>query len=578
VPSIAVVGAGQAGTQLALGLLAAGCEVTLVSNRSPDDLAAGPVLSSQCMFESALRVERALGLARWDATCPPVEGISLTVPDGAGGTAVSWAARLDAPAQSVDQRLKLPAWTDELEARGGRLTIHEADVADLDRYAGRHDLVVVATGKGDLGRLFPRDAEKSPYDRPQRAVALTYVTGMTLRPEFSAVCFNLIPGVGEYFVFPALTASGPCEIMVFEGVPGGPMDCWEDVRTPAEHLARSLSILEELLPWEAARCRDVELTDANGVLTGRFAPSVRHPVAELPSGASVLGMADAVVLNDPITGQGSNNAAKCADIYLEAILERGEGSFDTAWMQDTFDRYWRGYAQWVTGWTNALLAPPRPHVLELLGAAGELPSLAATIVNGFDDPRSFYPWWFDEAEARRLIEERRLQAAHDRFDRRDLRRALGQFATGVTVITTRAGDGRRVGLTANSFTSLSLEPPLVLWCLAKGAPSAAEFLDCDHFAVNVLAADQHHLSRQFSTPAADKFAGVTVTDGVGGVPLLDGAIAHFTCRHTHHHDGGDHVIFIGEVERYEAFDGEPLVFHSGFYRVATRHPELDPAE
>lgn len=576
-PRVVIVGAGQAGTQLALGLLAAGCEVTLVSNRPPDELVAGPVLSSQCMFETALQIERSLGLARWDAACPPVDGISFTVSDGAGGTAVSWAARLDAPAQSVDQRLKISTWADDFEQRGGRLLIHEAEVGDLERYAKGHDLVVVATGKGDLGRLFPRDPEKSPFDRPQRALALTYVNGMRPRPEFAAVCFNLIPGVGEYFVFPALTMGGSCEIMVFEGVPGGPMDCWEDVHSPAEHLARSLSILEAHLPWEAERCRGVELTDLNGVLTGRFAPTVRHPVAVLPDGERVLGMADAVVLNDPITGQGSNNAAKCADIYLEAILERGDGPFDPVWMQETFNRYWRGYAQWVTGWTNALLAPPKPHVLELLEAAEELPALAGTIANGFDDPRAFYPWWFDGAEAQRLIDERRRQAEHDPFDRRDLRRALGQFATGVTVITTRAGDGRRVGLTANSFTSLSLDPPLVLWCLGKAAPSMSEFVECDHFAVNVLAADQHHLSRQFSTPSIDKFDGIEVIDGVGGVPLLNGAIARFTCRHVRHHDGGDHVIFIGEVEQYEALEGEPLVFHSGFYRVATRHLEIDSA-
>jgi len=572
---VAVVGAGQSGTQLALGLLAAGYEVTLVSNRTPDDLRAGRVLSSQCMFGTALQTERALGLDRWEHECPPVEGISFAVPDGAGGTQVSWAARLDSPAQSVDQRVKVPAWIEEFERQGGRLAVEEAGEAELERHAREHELVVVATGKGDLGRLFRPDPEKSPYDRPQRALALTYVTGMIPRPGFSAVCFNLIPEVGEYFVFPALTASGPCEIMVFEGIPGGPMDCWEDVRTPEEHLAKSKWILDTFLPWEAERCRDIALTDPGGVLTGRFAPAVRHPVGELPSGARLLGMADAVVLNDPITGQGSNNAAKCAETYLEAIVERGGEPYTPEWMQQTFDRYWRGYAQWVTQWTNALLAPPKPHVLELLGAAAEVPSLAGTIVNGFDDPRSFYPWWFDADEAARLLEEKRGQAEHDRFDRRELRRALGQFATGVTVVTARADDGRRIGVTANSFTSLSLDPPLVLWCLAKGAPSLPEFLESGHFAVNVLAADQHHLSRQFSTPAPDKFAGVPVSEGPGGVPLLDGVLARFTCRHVRNHDGGDHVIFIGEVERFEEFDGEPLVFHSGFYRVATRHPELD---
>ena len=572
---IAIVGAGQSGLQLALGLAGAAYEVTLVSNRTAEQLATGQVQLSQCMFESALETERALGLDFWSEACPPVEGLSLAVPGPEDGAkAIDWAARLDRPAQSVDQRLKLSRWLEEYERRGGRLVVEEAGVDDLARYAREHELVVVATGKGELGGLFARDSEKSPYETPQRVLALTYVRGMEPRPAYTAVCFNLIPEVGEYFVFPALTTNGRCEIMVFEGIPGGPMDCWHDVRTPREHLARSLEILERFVPWEYARCRGVELTDERGILTGRFAPTVRRPVAHLPSGAPVLAMADAAVLNDPITGQGSNNAAKCAEIYLERILAQADDPFDERWMQQTFDRYWRGYAQWVVSWTNAVLAPPQPHVLRLLEAAQEVPALASTIANGFDDPRTFYPWWFDEREADRLIAEKRAQTERG-LDTRDLRRALGQFATGVTVVTARGGDGRPVGVTANSFTSLSLEPPLVLWCIARDAASLPAFRECTHFAVNVLSSSQHHVSRLFATAGADKFATTEVHDGPSGVPLLEGVLAHFVCRNVRQLDAGDHVIVMGEVERYETFGGEPLVFHSGSYRITTRHPELE---
>jgi len=161
-------------------------------------------------------------------------------------------------------------------------------------------------------------------------------------------------------------------------------------------------------------------------------------------------------------------------------------------MEATFERYWRSYAQWVVSWTNALLAPPEPHVLRLLSSAAEIPALAETIANGFDDPRVFYPWWFDAKEADRLIATKRAQD-EARLDPRDLPRALGQFATGVTVVTTRAEDGGGVGVTANSFTSLSLDPPLVMWALDRNARSWATFQLCTSFAVNVLAAGQHHL-------------------------------------------------------------------------------------
>ncbi|MBA0127581.1 FAD-binding oxidoreductase [Haloechinothrix sp. YIM 98757] len=400
--TITIVGAGQAGLQLGIGLLDHGYDVTVVSNRTPDDIRAGKVMSSQCMFGSSLARERMLGLNLWDERCPPVEGIGFTVPDGEGGRAISWASRLDVPAQSVDQRVKIPAWMNEFELRGGKLDIMEAGIDDLESYARSSDLVLVAAGKGDVSKLFERDAERSTYDEPQRALALTYVAGMRPREEFSAVSFNLIPGVGEYFVFPALTTTGPCEIMVFEGVPGGPMDCWSDVRSPQQHLETSVRILEEFLPWEAERCGDLRLTDDNGVLAGRFPPTVRKPVGVLPSGSYVLGLADVVVLNDPITGQGSNNASKCAASYLSSILEHGDRPFDRAFMRETFERYW-DYAQYVAGWTNALLAPPPSHALDLLGAANDHPRIARRFANGFDDPRDFFHWFMDPASAQSYL-------------------------------------------------------------------------------------------------------------------------------------------------------------------------------
>ncbi|MHB1834632.1 MAG: styrene monooxygenase/indole monooxygenase family protein [Solirubrobacteraceae bacterium] len=399
---ILIVGAGQAGLQLAFGLLEDGHDVTVVSNRTPEDVRDGRVMSSQCMFDASLQTERDLGLNFWEDECPPVQGISLAVPapDGSG-KAIDFASRLDRYAQSVDQRVKMPGWMQKFEERGGRLQIHDVGIPDLERYAQENDLVIVAAGKGEIVRLFERDPERSPYEQPMRALALTYVTGMTPRPEYSAVCFNLVPGVGEYFVFPALTTTGACEIMVFEGIPGGPMDCWGDVSTPEQHLQRSKEILDQFMPWEAERCRAIELTDPNGILAGRFPPTVRRPVAELPSGQIVLGLADAIMLNDPITGQGSNNAAKMADAYLHAIRKHGEQPYDRAFMERTFEDFWASYGQFTSGWTNALLSPPPEHVLKLLGAGNASADVAHRFVNGFNNPVDYFDWFMfpDKAEA-----------------------------------------------------------------------------------------------------------------------------------------------------------------------------------
>jgi flavin reductase (DIM6/NTAB) family NADH-FMN oxidoreductase RutF len=566
--SVAIVGAGPAGTTLALGLLGQGCDVTLVTDRTAEEIRGGRVMSSQITFESALDLETALGISGLLPEAPSIDRLAFDL-RGADGTTTAFDAPLSAPARSVDLRVKVPAVLEAIERLGGKVVVRNAGVDDVEELAARHDLVVVSTGRAGLGALFQVDPARSPYDRPRRVAALTYLRGATEDPAGPALRYHVLEGVGECFTCPGLTVNGPCDIVVVEGVPGGPLDVWDDVRTPAEHLVRLRHVLAEHFPTEAVRFAAAELVDEHSVLTGRFPPVVRRPVGTLPSGAQVLGMADVVVLNDPVTSQGANHAVKSASFYLDSILGH-EGPFDAAWMEQTFEQFWRGWAQFATRWTNDWLEPLAPHQREVLAAAGRLPGVADRIAAGLDDARLFEPWWYDASAAAAFLAEQEA-ATGNRFDARDLRRALGQYATGVTVVTT-SHDGELYGMTANSFTSVSLTPPLVLWAAAKSSPSLAAFDAVERFAVNVLAADQHHLSRQFSTTGADKFDGVPLLDV--DPPLLEGVVARYVCRRTQRVDAGDHVVFLGEIESYDAPGGEPLVFHSGSYRVATKHPDL----
>jgi hypothetical protein len=400
---ITIVGGGQSGLQLGNGLLSSGYEVHLVQDRKGEDVRTGKVMSSQCMFDKALSYERELGLNFWDKECPPVDalGVKIAAPDGSGKIVLEFTGLLDKPAQAVDQRVKFPRWLQEFEKRGGTIEYKQATAADLEKYVAQSDLVIVAPGKGEIGKMFARDAQKCQYDAPQRALALTYFKGLTPLPT-PGVVFNIVPGIGEYFVFPALTTTGPCEIGVYEGISGGPMDCWDGISSPAEHLAKSKWILDTYIPWEAERAKHAELTDANGILAGRVTPTVRKPIARLPSGNVVMGMADAVVLNDPITGQGSNNASKCAKIYLDAILANGDKPFGEDWMQATFDRFW-DYVQYVTGWTNALMQPPPPHVLNIFGAAQTNDVIARRFANCFNEPQDLFPWFAVPEEADKYL-------------------------------------------------------------------------------------------------------------------------------------------------------------------------------
>ncbi|MEY4713607.1 MAG: hypothetical protein RIS88_3057 [Pseudomonadota bacterium] len=157
------------------------------------------------------------------------------------------------------------------------------------------------------------------------------------------------------------------------------------------------------------------------------------------------------------------------------------------------------------------------------------------------------------------------------FSPSEFRSALGMFATGVTIVTTLNAEGSPVGLTANSFNSVSLEPPLVLWSLSRAAASLAAFEAGSHYAINVLAADQKALAERFASKSSDRWQGVQASAGAGGAPLIAGAAATFECFNRSRYDEGDHVIFVGEVERC-AWRPEvtPLLYHGG--RFYTEHP------
>ena len=287
-------------------------------------------------------------------------------------------------------------------------------------------------------------------------------------------------------------------------------------------------------------------------------------------------MADVVVLNDPLTSQGSNNAIKSASFYLEAITAH-EGAFDAGWMQRTFDNFWRGWAQWATEWTNSWLRPAAPHQRAVVDAAARHPAIAAQVAAGFDDARLFSPWWFDAGGRGRV-----RRGGGPRRGRRGSTPATCAGPWASTPPASRSSPpptptGERFGMTANSFTSVSLNPPLVLWAAAQDSPSLAAFEASDAVRgqraglrpAPPVAAVLHLRRRQVRRrPAA----------APGDPPLLEGTVARFVCRRLPGDrgrlDAGDHVLFLGEIESYDAPGGEPLVFHSGFYRLATKHPDL----
>jgi hypothetical protein len=230
-----------------------------------------------------------------------------------------------------------------------------------------------------------------------RALSVIYASGVTPH-DVTCVTANIVPGVGELFMIPALTHSGPCEILFIEAIPGGPLDVFDGKLDAAAQLDKIKALTRQFVPWEYDRVRDAVPTDANASLTGRFAPMVRNGVGTLPSGKPVLGLADAVILNDPVIGQGSNNAIKAAAIYLDAIRARGDAPFGAAWMNATFEQAF-ARVEASTTWTNMMLLPPPPHAIDLLARAAGKQPLADRIACGFDEPADVVPLFADPARA-----------------------------------------------------------------------------------------------------------------------------------------------------------------------------------
>lgn len=393
--NIAVVGAGPAGLLLATGLLAKGYAVTVYSERSAEGLFNGRLAAAPCIFARSRGYERELGLNFWDDQATPIQGAHLEICGPAGERLLSFHGRLSRPAVAIDLRMKGSRWLTEFERRGGRVLVEPMTPARLAEIAPRHDLVLVASGKGSLSQLFERDAHRSPHSSPRRQLTLIFVTGLKPAPElpFPAVQFFFAGADGEFFFMPSFDRlKGPLMNILFEAVPGSRMDRFRDLTDPAALAQRAKEVVRELAPWAAPRLDEITVADETAWVSGAVTPTVRHPVGRLPSGGVVMGLGDTLILNDPIAGQGANCASKMAHFFTEQIVARGDLPFTAEWMQATFERFWEEDGRSIAEFTNMLLEPPPPHVQQVFGAASQNPAVANGFVEDFSEPKHFWPW------------------------------------------------------------------------------------------------------------------------------------------------------------------------------------------
>lgn len=340
---IAIVGAGQAGIVLAAELLRVGLGVTLYSDKTPEEYEAENGRPTACLFGDSVAREQELGLDFWADRAPTIERIHLDLCLKIRCIAFSVVAPLRGPALAVDQRLKFSRGLTEMERRGARVEFGPVSIEALERIAAGHDLTVVAVGHRGLGSaLFERDASRCVYDLPRRRLFMLNIEGYDLGAgvDHDQLKFSFIPGVAEIFWVPFYDVdAGPSKSVLVESVPDGPGDRFGAVTSADEGLATLKSLVGDFCPWESGFLAPAKATHARSWLKGAVVPTVNRPVGRLPSGAHVLGLGDAVIVNDPLAGQGANNATRMARFFAERIWERGDLPLDAEWLGQQFDEF-----------------------------------------------------------------------------------------------------------------------------------------------------------------------------------------------------------------------------------------------
>jgi Styrene monooxygenase A putative substrate binding domain len=382
--SIGIVGSGIAGLHLGLFLQKHGVDATIYSDRSPDQIRAGRLHNLVVRFDPTRERERWLGVDHWEFPDFGVFGVQMNV---GIEPLIVWNGSFKQPASSVDMRIYQSTLLEDFAMRGGKVAIGALEAGDVARLSGQHDLMVVASGRGSLNEMFPRDPARSPYEQPQRLLMGAFYRGLDF-PDPLGVIYNISPGNGEIFQAPFTTFEGRVCSILFEGVPGQAFDVIMRMRyedDPKKFEATALDLLREHAPpiYERVNPSEFGVLRPLDVLQGAITPTVRRGFAPMGNGKFAMALGDMHMQHDPIIAQGANTASKCAWILGEILLE--ERLLDETFCRETEQRLWDA-GRAATEWTNATLQPPPPYVMELFAAAAQNKALADELVENFGAP------------------------------------------------------------------------------------------------------------------------------------------------------------------------------------------------
>jgi hypothetical protein len=420
---ISVIGAGPAGCIFSYALIRKGYDVTLYSDRTPDQwLNHSAPTGTAYLYGSTIDIERELGMDHWSHDMFGGHGVLLDfVPKSDMRPLVASGLLEEGRAGgAIDQRARVHHWLSEFDGIGGKLVIESVTPERADEIARKSDLTVLAAGKADLGRLIPRDPARSVYDKPQRHLAMTIVVSKSGRHvkewfrdrvNFNPIKFDFFAEEGEYFWVPYRHKTyGAAYCILWEARPGSRMDIFMDCKSGAEVLERGKKVIRDLAPWERHLLDDMEYVhdDPFGWLVGKFAPTVREPYGVLPSGGLLMPIGDTAITFDPIGGQGGNTASRCAKFMADAVIARGDRRFDREWMRQVNNAFWKKVGEPAYTFNNILLEPLTVAGKQILLEVARNEKFASErFFSGFPEPKKFFPYMVDIAAGKELLAQYR---------------------------------------------------------------------------------------------------------------------------------------------------------------------------
>jgi 2-polyprenyl-6-methoxyphenol hydroxylase-like FAD-dependent oxidoreductase len=381
--SIAIVGSGVSGLHLGLFLRQHDVPVTIYTDKTGEQIAAGRLLNTVAHHHHTLERERALGVHHWDAA----EYGYVCHQHSIVGTPEPMRFRGDFahPSSIIDYRLYLPRLLEDYQERGGELVVEAIDGEGIERISADHELVVVAAGRG-AGAMFPPRRDKCPYDKPQRRLAVGIFHGIEYT-EPKGVGVHMSLGHGELLELPITSREGFATALLFENIPGGDLEVLADLSyadDPAGFERTVLAKLEQHYPmcFERVDAGNFHLQGPRDVLQGSITPVVREDYVRLGTGKFALAMGDAHCVTDPVNGQGANSASYSGWVVGHAIIE------DLAYDEQFCRRVARereAFVHGVSDWTNMILNP-EPHVVGLLMAMAQNKLLCDVYTQNFNHP------------------------------------------------------------------------------------------------------------------------------------------------------------------------------------------------